>query len=101
MEKRIFIAVVISIAFLALWSALVPRFFPELLKKPAAPVTQTSQTTTTGTPAVTTSTGQKPAATQTTKPATIVSAHVAPVSENTLRETVVDTPEFVATFSNR
>jgi YidC/Oxa1 family membrane protein insertase len=104
MEKRIFIAVVISIAFLALWSALVPKFFPELMKKPAAPVTQKPQTATTGTSAVTASTGSgelKPAAAQSAKPAAIVSAHLAPVSENALRETVVDTPEFVATFSNR
>ena len=34
MEKRIFVAILISIGFLWLWAAVAPKLFPELAKKP-------------------------------------------------------------------
>ena len=50
MEKRIFLAIVLSIAVLVLWSWLAPMLFPELAKKPAPPPSkpapQTATTTT-------------------------------------------------------
>ncbi|HEY2828812.1 MAG TPA: membrane protein insertase YidC [Thermoanaerobaculia bacterium] len=90
MEKRIFIAVVISIAFLALWSAVIPKLFPELLKKPA-PVTKTV----TPKPAIA---AQKSAPAPVATP---VITHAEPVAGTTLQQSVVDTPEFTAVFSNR
>lgn len=88
MEKRIFIAVVISIAFLGLWSVVIPKLFPEMVKKPAPvakPVTATTS---------------KPAAK--TAPAPVVVTHAAaPIAGTMLHQSVVDTPEFTAVFSNR
>jgi YidC/Oxa1 family membrane protein insertase len=50
MEKRIFIAILISIGFLWLWAAIAPKLFPELARQPEpAPVTRESQTTATQT----------------------------------------------------
>ena len=51
MEKRIFLAVVISIALLGLWAWSLPKFFPELAKKPepAKLATATTATTTAAT----------------------------------------------------
>ncbi len=53
MEKRIFIAVLISIAFLWLWAAVAPKLFPDLVKpktnvtapKPAPEKTATTAST--------------------------------------------------------
>ena len=98
MEKRIFLAVVISIAFLALWSAVVPKFFPELMKKPA-PAAQKPAAV--NTPKATPG-GLKPAATPTPAPAAAAApAHIAPVAASGIEQTVVAMPEFTATFSNR
>lgn len=90
MEKRIFIAVVISIAFLALWSAVIPKLFPELLKKPT-PVTK----------AVTPKPVAAPQKSAPAPAATPVITHAEPVAGTTLQQSVVDTPEFTAVFSNR
>jgi YidC/Oxa1 family membrane protein insertase len=106
MEKRIFAAVVISIAFLALWSAVIPRFFPELLKKPAPPNTSTatagSSTTAapSAAPAATATSTKTPAGAPTVQTAAVAS-RLTPLSSSSLQETVVNTPEFVARFSNR
>ena len=102
MEKRIFAAVLISIGFLWLWAAVAPKLFPNLVKsarsaasKPAA--TPKPQTTTT-----TTTTASRVAA-----PSTPVSAPAAPppiltpTSSQRVILTRVETPDFVATFSNR
>jgi YidC/Oxa1 family membrane protein insertase len=102
MEKRIFVAVVISIAFLALWSVLIPKFFPQMVKKPA-PVTSTASSTSTATSAARSTPapagGPKAASTPTTVAPT--ATHVAPVAAAALQQTVVDNPEFIAVFSNR
>jgi YidC/Oxa1 family membrane protein insertase len=89
MEKRIFIAVVISIAFLGLWSVVIPRLFPEMARKPlAGPVK----------PVTTTSAPAKPKAPPVVAPAVV---HAEPVAGTTLQQSVVETPEFTAVFSNR
>lgn len=104
MEKRIFLAVVISIALLGLWSWALPKFFPELAKKPAPAKTATTSPST--------STSPKPAppattTTATTAPSTIpatgitAAAPAAPVTAARLQTTTVDAPEYVAVFSNR
>ena len=87
MEKRIFIAVVISIAFLGLWSVVIPKLFPELAKKPApAPVTK---------PVASPKPIVKPTATP------VIVTHAEPVAGTTLHQSVVETPDFTAVFSNR
>jgi len=104
MEKRIFLAVALSIAILYLYGAIAPKIFPELApKKP--PVTTTTSTTgttpktTTGTTTSATTTAVAPAAAP-QSPATI-----APVATNVvasvLQNTRVETTDFIATFSNR
>jgi len=90
MEKRIFIAVVISIAFLGLWSVVIPKLFPELVKKPAPVAAK---------PAVAKPTPAPKNATPAVAPAAMQA--VAPVSGTTLQQSVVDMPEFTAVFSNR
>jgi YidC/Oxa1 family membrane protein insertase len=93
MEKRIFIAVVISIAFLGLWSVVIPKLFPEMVKKPSpAPVAKPV----TSKPAVPTAKTAAP-----TPAAAITKTAAAPVSGTTLRPSFVDTPDFTAVFSNR
>src|SRR6266568_5741892 len=97
MEKRIFIAVVISIALLYGWAVVAPKLFPELAKPPK-PATTTAATTTTTTATTTTSTVPAPA----TKPAEVEPAvPLTPVSAAAAVQTTVDTPELTARFSNR
>jgi YidC/Oxa1 family membrane protein insertase len=98
MEKRIFLAVVISIALLAIWSAVVPRMFPELARKPEAPrpAAAAAKTSTAATATATTSAAPAvPAAVR--APATPAS----PVASTRAQNTVIETPEYRAVFSNR
>jgi YidC/Oxa1 family membrane protein insertase len=103
MEKRIFLAVLISIAVLALWSAVVPKLFPELARRPE-PVKTAEKTT--AAPARAGTTTPEPAATTGTVPrppepaATAVAAPV-PVSAARVERTVIETPEYRAVLSNR
>lgn len=109
MEKRIFLAVLISLAVLWSWAVIAPRLFPDLVKKP--PVTSTSGTsssasTTAGTAAAPTSSSASTTTgavtTTTASPAVVVaSAPQTPIAAETLVVTTVDAPEFVARFSNR
>jgi YidC/Oxa1 family membrane protein insertase len=94
MEKRIFLAVVISIALLALWSVFIPKFFPELApKKPDAkpPVARTTTATTTA----------KPVNPDVPVPVVAAAPAAIPVAAASVQNTTVDTPEFTAVFSNR
>jgi YidC/Oxa1 family membrane protein insertase len=110
MEKRIFVAIVLSIAVLVLWSWVAPMVFPELAKKPVpvkpstttttvAPST-TSATTTTAAPTATTTT-------TTTAPATppalasVPPSTATPIAATAVQRTVVDTPHYTAVMSNR
>src|SRR5450432_4053647 len=101
MEKRLFMAVLISIAFLWAWAALVPRFLPELVK-PKAVVRAGAAAFRTNVPSAEAG-GQRPAAgTRAPGPAR---ASVAPATPKkttaSLQVTTVDAPDFVARFSNR
>ncbi|HEX7155045.1 MAG TPA: membrane protein insertase YidC [Thermoanaerobaculia bacterium] len=101
MERRIFLAIVISLAVLWGWAAIAPKLFPELVKKPepaatstTAPATSTAATT--AAPTSTTGTAPTPA---TIAPGSL--APITPVSGQRLQETVVDTANYTARFSNR
>lgn len=99
MEKRIFLAIVISIALLWGWAALAPKLFPELAKKPV-PAKPAIEKTTTAEPSAT------PApATAATVPAVVpaeaVAAPTAPVNAERVLLTVIDKPEYRAVISNR
>lgn len=96
MEKRIFLAILISIGFLFLWASVAPKLFPELAKKPEpAKSSTTATTTTTGT----TSSAQPPAA---SVPATVAPGKpAAPVAASRVQLTAVNAIEYSAVFSNR
>lgn len=101
MEKRIFLAVVISIALLALWSVVLPRIFPELAKKPE-PKAAVTKTATASTSTAASSTAPSPAKAQTGAPQLAAAPAVPTVAGATKVQTnTIDTPEFTATFSNR
>ena len=101
MEKRIFIAVILSIALLWGWAVLAPKLFPELVKpkKPAPAQTAPPATTTTTTTATTTSAAPSP------PPATTpVKAPPLPrtqISATHVEYTTIQRPGFIARFSNR
>lgn len=108
MEKRLFIAVGLSLLFLWLYSLLVPMLFPDMAKKPAPP----AASTTSGAPdragnqeASAASTEPKPAATAAPSgaPAAAVAAAVPVAAEMAAAEstTTIDTDEYHAVFSNR
>ena len=96
MEKRIFTAVLISIALLWGWAVLAPKLFPDLVKKPApvAPAKKTAPTTNTVTPAPT-PVPQPPASL-----AKIAPAPQAPVAASRVELTQIKRAGFIATFSN-
>jgi YidC/Oxa1 family membrane protein insertase len=102
MEKRIFLAIVISIAVLFGWSAIAPRLFPELARKPQPPasVTDTTATTRPGATATTTSSQPRPAAGPASAQVT-PAAPRAPIAASALQRTVIDTPDYTAVLSNR
>jgi YidC/Oxa1 family membrane protein insertase len=109
MEKRIFLAIVISLGVLVGWGMVAPKIFPELARKPVPPA---SATATQPAPATTTSGGAdspaRPGATpasastqQSGVQATAAATPAAPVAATRAESSVVDTPEFRAVFSNR
>jgi YidC/Oxa1 family membrane protein insertase len=105
MEKRIFLAVVISIAVLGLWSWALPKFFPELAKKPEpvkVATTSTATTPATSTTAPTTTRGgaASPAIPQSTIAAAPAASQAA-VTAARVQTSTIDAPEFTAVFSNR
>jgi YidC/Oxa1 family membrane protein insertase len=109
MEKRIFLAIVISIAVLIGWSFVAPKLFPELARKPEPPKASATDTTATTRPVTTTGgavpasgtvSGDNSAAEAATAPQ-ITAAVRAPVSAAARQQVVVDMPEYVAVLSNR
>jgi YidC/Oxa1 family membrane protein insertase len=96
MEKRIFVAVLVSIALLWGWALIAPKLFPDLMKKPAP--AKTSPAT-------------KPVTTDTVAPIPQPPASLAkiapppspqaPTSASRIQYTSIARPGFVATFSNR
>jgi YidC/Oxa1 family membrane protein insertase len=101
MEKRIFVAVLISIGFLWLWAAVAPKLFPDLMKKPAPEkpaVTATTATTASASAAPPTSTTATTASAE-PLPASLPTA--APIAASAQTITTVITDDFTARFSNR
>lgn len=99
MEKRTFLAVLISIALLWIWAAIAPKLFPDLVKKPAP-----------ARPAISTTAPSKNATASTTPaaaPAAAVPVPAVPAAQSqpivaaSAEETTINTPEFIARFSNR
>src|SRR3954447_7326803 len=100
MEKRIFVAVLISIGFLWLWAAVAPKLFPDLMKKPVpekVETTSTSRTATAPSPVTASTTTAAPAAIETPAPAPAV----APIAASAQTISTITSPDFVAKFSNR
>ncbi len=104
MEKRIFVAVLISIAFLWAWGALAPRFFPELAqpKVQPQPVEQRVDTGTPGqTPAPAPAPRLQPQPPVSPAPGTTLPTVSSAVQAAGVQESVVETPQYIARFSNR
>lgn len=102
MEKRIFAAVLISIALLWGWAALAPKLFPELARKPAPVKPAATATTTATTTAPTTTAPSSVGAPTPGRAAEGGSAHtVQPVAASSAAITTIDTPNFIAQLSNR
>jgi YidC/Oxa1 family membrane protein insertase len=108
MEKRVFSAVLISIALLFLWGAVAPKLFPEYFKKPAPPKASTESTATSAPPS---SPAAAPPASATTAATTSAAppasadapaaAPLPPVSGAAPRIITVDGVDYVARLSNR
>jgi YidC/Oxa1 family membrane protein insertase len=95
MEKRLFLAAILSIIVLLLWEALTPKAPPPARPaSPAAPPSSSASTPTALPPAS--------AGTAVVTPAPPPSAEpIAPVSDSSERRVVVDRPLYRATFSNK
>ena len=103
MEKRIFLAVVISISILALWGAVVPKLFPEFAKQQQKKE-QSAQTAVRGaqTATTTTTTSASSAKPVASTPAIASPAPVnVPVAASAEQQTIVEGSDYVARFSNR
>ena len=94
MEKRLFIAILISFAFLLGWSRLAPRLFPELAReqKSAATPAAAKKPASNSSPSV-----QNAGATA--RPA--VATALVPAQETRVVDVVIDRPLYRARFSNR
>jgi YidC/Oxa1 family membrane protein insertase len=110
MEKRIFLAVLISLAVLWSWAALAPKLFPDLVKKPAPQTQTTSSQPSSSQPATQTSTAAAPVATTETAAPTpaappaaevVAPVPVTPIAAEAVAMTTVEAPDFIARFSNR
>jgi YidC/Oxa1 family membrane protein insertase len=103
MEKRIFTAVLISIGFLMLWGWVAPKVLPEYFKPKTTTTTTTTSTTTstTGTSAATATTASTPPATAPAAAPAPPPVAVVPTHATKLRVSRVETPDFIALFSNR
>jgi YidC/Oxa1 family membrane protein insertase len=99
MEKRIFIAVLISIGFLWLWAAVAPRLFPDLMKKPVPAKEAVMPTTSSPAPAP----APPPVATTTTTAPTETAAAVVPPPTQPAAQTIttINEPDYIARLSNR
>src|SRR4051812_36795609 len=100
MEKRIFIAVIVSLAVLWLWAAIAPKLFPDLMKKPPA-ATQTTSTTTAASKSATTSTTTTAAPPSTHAPVAAPALVLAPISATEVKTTTIQNDDYIAVFSNR
>ncbi len=101
MEKRIFLAIVISLGVLLGWATIAPKLFPELAKKPQPPKTAAQTTTTTTTAGTTTAAATQTSAGQPAPASIAAAAPVAPVAGQRLQNSVFDTGDYRAVFTNR
>lgn len=107
MEKRIFLAIALSILVLVGWSWLAPKLFPELAKKPqpqkpaATSTTGTTGTTDTAVSSTTTTAPTTAAPAPTPSLTTPSPATTAPIAAASVQNTVIDTPHYRAVMSNR
>ena len=101
MEKRIFAAIVISVALLWIWAAIAPRIFPELAKPKPVPSTATTNSTTAVKSGSTTTVASAPAPVAPAAKPAVTAAPVAPVAESAVITTTVERADYVAVFSNR
>lgn len=103
MEKRIFLAILISLGLLWGWAALAPKLFPELVKKP--PVIKPAETkpavSKTGVPATATAATTTTSAAATSVAGSATPVVTAPVAAQRVQLTVVETPEYKAVLTNR
>src|SRR5437899_1345251 len=101
MEKRIFVAVLISIAFLWLWAVVAPKLFPDLVK-PKTNLTQRPAQTQTAKPETQTTAAQTTAVPKPAAPA-VKTAPVptTPIAASQIQYTTISRPGFIARFSNR
>ena len=103
MEKRIFIAVILSIALLWGWAVLAPKLFPDLVKpkKPTPAQTAPAPTNTTTTTTTTTNPSPSPSPQPETTAAKAATIPRTPISAPHVEYTTVQRPGFIARFSNR
>ncbi len=99
MEKRIFIAVVISIALLWTWAVVAPKLFPDLVKKPVPQ--QRARAASTPAAKATTTTAAAPAPAGSPVPVSAAPAVAVPVEAKAEELTRIETADFDAVFSNR
>lgn len=100
MEKRIFLAIVISLGVLLGWATIAPKLFPELAKKAEPP--KTAAPTSTSTTAVNSTAPARPAAAGQPTPSAITAATpVIPIAGQKLQNSVFDTDDYRAVFINR
>ncbi len=95
MEKRIFLAVLLSIGVLGLWAFVAPKLFPDLMKPVPQPVQKAAATQ----KAPVAPAGRSSAAAVPSAASRVATPH--PVAARSLVLTTIDTPNFIATFSNR
>src|SRR5438132_969970 len=100
MEKRIFVAVLVSIALLWGWAVLAPKLFPDLVNArtaltPAKAALVAKPTTTSAAPQA------QPAPQATVPPVKVAPVPAAPVAATGIEYTTIERPGVVALFSNR
>lgn len=102
MEKRLFLAVFLSIAFLFGWGALAPRIFPGLRQAPPEPAaTTTIAQGETGLPATDTAQPAAPRSASPVAAAPSSAPQVAPVSAGMIETPEIQSELWRARFSNR
>jgi YidC/Oxa1 family membrane protein insertase len=102
MEKRIFLAIVISIAVLVGWSFIAPRLFPELARKPEPPPASATDTSATDRPGNSAPEKLAAEAVQEAKTAPqVITPAAAPVASTRVERVVIDMPDYIAVLSNR
>jgi len=102
MEKRLFLAVFLSIAFLFGWGALAPRIFPGLRQAPPEPAaTATIAQGETELPAADTAQPATPQPASPVSPAPSSAPQVAPVSAGMIETPEIQSELWRARFSNR